>query len=211
MLAEKKCSLCGVVKPADKFNKRPTRPSGLFSRCKDCERESSRDRRRAHYVANRERLLERQNTYAAERRESERERSRAWRAANKERVRELNQQYYADNRAALLEQKKDYAKRKPEIIRANNRLRKARRRGALGSVSPAQWREVVALYAGRCAYCGSADSALTQDHVIPVARGGSHYPWNIVPACMSCNCSKKARTPTEWGVEWPQPLDEVLI
>lgn len=45
---------------------------------------------------------------------------------------------------------------------------------------------------GVCVYCG--DPATDRDHVVPRSRGGTE----IVPACRPCNCSKHAKTPTEW-------------
>jgi 5-methylcytosine-specific restriction endonuclease McrA len=53
----------------------------------------------------------------------------------------------------------------------------------------------------RCQYCGRAlpPSALTFDHVLPVARGG-HKGWdNIVTCCIPCNRDKGDRTPEEAG------------
>lgn len=47
-----------------------------------------------------------------------------------------------------------------------------------------------------CAYC--LVQAQTWDHVIPLARGGSHDPENMAPACVSCNSSKGDQTPEEW-------------
>lgn len=44
---------------------------------------------------------------------------------------------------------------------------------------------------GLCVYCSAvADSV---DHVIPQSKGGSHDLDNLVPACMTCNRSKKDR------------------
>ena len=55
------------------------------------------------------------------------------------------------------------------------------------------------LAAGRCHYCGQAvpPSALTMDHVIPVARGGRSVKGNVVPACAACNRAKRHLTPAE--------------
>jgi 5-methylcytosine-specific restriction endonuclease McrA len=36
-----------------------------------------------------------------------------------------------------------------------------------------------------CAYCG--DDANTVDHVIPVNKGGTDHPENLVAACNRCN------------------------
>lgn len=51
-------------------------------------------------------------------------------------------------------------------------------------------------FGGLCAYCGSP--ATTWDHVLPVKRGGETLPWNIVPACSSCNSSKNASDVMDW-------------
>ncbi len=65
----------------------------------------------------------------------------------------------------------------------------------------------------RCAYCrrtaaeafahrlsgadGDSYSAirLELDHFVPLARGGAHTEYNLVPACRSCNSSKGDRDP----------------
>lgn len=52
---------------------------------------------------------------------------------------------------------------------------------------------------GLCHYCGKkfAAAKLTMDHVVPIARGGTSTPGNIVPACSDCNRDKKLETPAE--------------
>ena len=49
-----------------------------------------------------------------------------------------------------------------------------------------------------CQYCGARGGRLECDHIIPVSRGGSSDPENLVTACKTCNRSKRARTPEEW-------------
>jgi len=51
-------------------------------------------------------------------------------------------------------------------------------------------------FEGTCAYCPAP--ATTFDHVLAVERGGKTEPWNIVPACVSCNSSKGTRDVWEW-------------
>ena len=55
---------------------------------------------------------------------------------------------------------------------------------------------------GRCHYCGreTPASALTMDHIVPLARGGKSTKGNVVPACKSCNTKKKHLLPMEWEV-----------
>lgn len=56
------------------------------------------------------------------------------------------------------------------------------------------------LGAGRCHYCGRhmGPTALTMDHVVPLARGGRAVRGNVVPACKTCNSQKKYLLPVEW-------------
>ena len=48
-----------------------------------------------------------------------------------------------------------------------------------------------------CAYCGNTNN-LTQEHVIPVTKGGSYSKNNIIPACITCNCSKQNEDINIW-------------
>lgn len=53
---------------------------------------------------------------------------------------------------------------------------------------------------GACHYCGKqvGAKALTMDHVVPLIRGGRSNKGNLVPACKSCNDSKKHSLAFEW-------------
>ena len=53
-----------------------------------------------------------------------------------------------------------------------------------------------------CQYCGvkGPGSALTYDHMLPLARGGGTTWENIVTCCISCNRKKGGRTPEEAGI-----------
>ena len=64
-----------------------------------------------------------------------------------------------------------------------------------------QWWQTL-LNQGVCHYCHKTPEELTpekltMDHVVPIARGGSSTRGNIVPACVSCNQSKKLDTPVD--------------
>lgn len=54
-----------------------------------------------------------------------------------------------------------------------------------------------ALFGNCCAYCGiSGDMQI--EHVVPISQGGAHDAMNIVPACQSCNYSKRADDMEAW-------------
>lgn len=57
----------------------------------------------------------------------------------------------------------------------------------------------------RCFYCrGPLGNWPMTDHVLPRSRGGTDFFGNCVPVCETCNCSKGAKTPSEWRTD----LDE---
>lgn len=90
------------------------------------------------------------------------------------------------------EYRRSYAAGGKLAIRARVYARK-RKTGVLPVVA----REVLMeKFGGRCAYC--PEPATTFDHIEPVVRGGKTLPGNIVPACVSCNSSKKAKPLYEW-------------
>ena len=52
----------------------------------------------------------------------------------------------------------------------------------------------------RCHYCGTTD-ALTIDHKVPTAKGGTDDLSNLLLACRSCNSSKRGKDYDEF-IEW---------
>jgi hypothetical protein len=59
------------------------------------------------------------------------------------------------------------------------------------------WAALLAAWGG-CAYCGSTESTLQRDCVLPISRGGRYTLDNVVPACTSCNASKCNSEVTGW-------------
>lgn len=127
-------------------------------------------------------------------------RRRAKRLANPELLAKKRQEYrryYYANREKILPKISVYV-----------RVRQARLKGAEGRCTPIEWRERYDLYDGCCAYCSKPlpFRSATIDHVMPISKGGSNWPSNLVPACATCNKSKGNRlwTPRQPGQESPQ-------
>jgi hypothetical protein len=51
----------------------------------------------------------------------------------------------------------------------------------------------------QCAYCGSSDVPLEEEHIIPKSRGGSNRVSNLTIACKQCNLEKGNQTAAEFG------------
>jgi 5-methylcytosine-specific restriction endonuclease McrA len=118
----------------------------------------------------------------------------AWRQANPDRAREGQRLWYEANRDRVREQKRVYRAANRDAIRTANNRRKALHRGAeVNDLTGAEWTAIKAAYGQRCAYCHTKPKRLTQDHVIPLAKGGNHTASNVVPACQPCNSRKGDR------------------
>lgn len=82
--------------------------------------------------------------------------------------------------------------------RQKSKRRKALERGSIGvHVRPRQIRARFAEFDHRCAYCG-ATGDLHIEHLVPIARGGTHVLGNILPACQRCNFSKRDKDAETW-------------
>ena len=82
--------------------------------------------------------------------------------------------------------------------REKSKRRKALERGSIGlRVRPRQIRARFAEFDHRCAYCG-ASGDLHIEHLVPIARGGTHVLGNILPACQRCNFSKRDKDAEAW-------------
>jgi 5-methylcytosine-specific restriction endonuclease McrA len=92
----------------------------------------------------------------------------------------------------------------PEQMKAKKARRRTRKRGGDGTHSPADVRAQFDFQGGICFYCttnltwGEKPRTWHLDHVVPISRGGSNGPENIVCACAPCNQSKHAKTLDEW-------------
>lgn len=104
--------------------------------------------------------------------------------------------------AEIIWQQKE-EKRKLAIIYSREKTRryKAKLKNVLVvQVSRRDIRKQFALFENCCCYCGKSEQEemLHIDHFISVSKGGTHVLNNLVPACKTCNFSKRNHHPEEW-------------
>ena len=88
---------------------------------------------------------------------------------------------------------KKWLKENKERVAFLNERRRAMKRNAEGSHTFGEWELLKRQYGYKCPLCGKQEPEikLTQDHIIPLSKGGSDYIENIQPLCGSCNSRKK--------------------
>ena len=96
-------------------------------------------------------------------------------------------QYCATHKAAALQQARQRARRRP-----SRRARAA----PYGRAWPAI-RATQLAHHPRCAHCGT--QAAQVDHILPLARGGTHAPVNLQSLCPPCHAAKTARRDGAFG------------
>jgi len=208
----KRCSKCGEEKPREEFYADKRAKDGLFSSCKVCFRETDKASYRKHH----KKRLEYQAKYRAENPKKIAERNKRWmnnnpekRAAIKKRsdmkrreaISQYNAEYYERTREAQLKRAAEYLSQNREAIYARRDPKKhaeygRKRRAMLLAVyvAPVDEDEVIQRYLGRCGICDlPAKGPIEFDHIIPLARGGTHEPDNVQLTHRLCNRKKWAR------------------
>jgi 5-methylcytosine-specific restriction endonuclease McrA len=187
--------------------------AGARLRCRVCIN-ASRRKRRAD-PESRRRELDRDNMYrkTEAHREQHRLYEQARRDADREGFKAYRRDYYArtrkSSRVLLTPEEKRIraraalrahwrANRQEYRTRTNNYL--ARKRGAEGAHTADDIDALLKNQGFKCFWCSAdiADGKHHVDHLIPLIKGGSNWPENLVGACSPCNRSKGAKMPEEF-------------
>jgi len=227
MARQKHCLSCDEIKPNTLEFFPRSRGRKLRNECRKCRNayrakkheEYSRDpaykQRKAkassaYYYANRDRVIRKNRRrtrlaaikaarYARDQKRRlvdaefvriNKERCRSWYLANKQRHMKYTRRWRRKNTEAY-----------QRMSTAQNAARRARLLGAPGRYSARDIRDILERQGHRCFWCDCDISRgkHTIDHYMPLSRGGSNWPDNIVCACASCNGRKWARHPLEFA------------
>lgn len=160
------------------------------------------EQHRIYDKKNPDKVLERQRTYLLKNADKIHKRRQNHRKENADKIREQQKIYYELNRDKILERQKIYLQT-PEG--KNSQARGSQKRRAIKNKChslPYKPEDILNLFNGECAYCGSKVK-LTLDHFIPITKGGSDVQGNLLPACGSCNSKKHNYDAIEWYKKQP--------
>jgi 5-methylcytosine-specific restriction endonuclease McrA len=118
-----------------------------------------------------------------------------WRLDNPGKAKKLRQDYYLNNQGEVKSKVSRWVKENQDRANANKHNYEARKFHNGGCHSHLDWYKVKEEFNFTCLRCGKQEPEikLTQDHVIPISKGGSNDISNIQPLCHSCNSSKSAK------------------
>lgn len=184
----KMCTKCLSVLPASMgyFGKSKRGKYGIGSICKSCAKayratnsEAIKETKRKHYVSN-------QDYYKSKTKE--------WYKENKGKAKEYNKKYVAAYR------KTEHGK---HTLRKNYQAYLTKKRGNISLLSVEDWEKCLKYFDYKDAYTGLPMKVISQDHVIPLSKGGMYVKSNIVPCELSINSSKNDSDMEEWYLKQP--------
>jgi hypothetical protein len=182
------CSVCKRELEANtiNFNKHPRCKFGLSNKCKECTKKYK-------------------NQYHASHRDDELKYKKAWYSNNKERHQANIKTYHEKHKEEIKMHRKLYMKsvEGKEKIRINNQKRRSQIYQLPTPFNRKQWEECKQYFKDNngklhCAYCGQVITKATQEHFIPISKGGEYAKSNILPVCGKCNSSKQEKDFYEW-------------
>ena len=168
-----------------------------FAEYRERNRDHVRALGRAKYHANKEQAAEYRNRPEVKARKMAYDKARYW--ANPEYSRYIRRQYRIKYPERVAES--DKRKRADRVRRLPiERNMRALRAGAPGKHTAEDIALQLKSQKGRCWWCGKPISGKYHvDHRIPLARGGSNDPGNLVISCPTCNLRKHDKLPQEWN------------
>jgi 5-methylcytosine-specific restriction endonuclease McrA len=123
--------------------------------------------------------------------ESGRAYTRKWIREHPEQAAMATALWRENNKEYIQEYERAYRKKNAEAILLKNARRRALKANApINDLTLKEWKKIKDHYGYKCVYCGRKMKRLTQDHIIPLSKGGPHTASNVVPACLSCNSRK---------------------
>ncbi len=152
---------------------------------------------KAYNIANRDRKLAYMKVYHEENRERDNAHKKAWHAANRDRALANMRVYGVANRdRERVYRRSRYTANRDRIKSYHHKLR-AHKRASEGTYTAQDIHNLRKGQKGKCALCKQKLVKYQVDHIVPLSRGGSNWPYNLQLLCPHCNQSKNNKLPHE--------------
>ena len=228
-IPDKQCSVCKQYFPptTEYFPVQKSVKCGLKARCKTCNNAGGRkyhaDHREevnakarltsaAQYQKHKPKIREYYKQPHVKARVQQR--NRDWRKNNPEKVKAISKKFRITHHEKRVKELQDWRNRNPDKVKAQNKrakrdplksrakvhTRRIRKKERGGSFSK---HDVLLQYKSQKGLCWWCDKPVGDnyhiDHRVPLAKGGSNLPNNLVISCPHCNLSKRDKLPHEWN------------
>jgi 5-methylcytosine-specific restriction endonuclease McrA len=194
----KNCYVCKTDKASDQFGKNRRYDDGLQRVCKTCWTA----RAAAYRAENIEQVRAIERGSKAKRWNEDSRflvRQRAYNRTHREQIRKTQTARYARDPERFRKAMREWRAAHPEACWIQDTRKRLVRAKATGHATEQQVRDRMAVWGFRCWACSAPMESV--DHVIPLSRGGTNWPANLRPCCLSCNSSKGAKDWKRWIAE----------
>lgn len=221
----KKCHLCERVLPFALFNKCKSNNDGLQRKCNDCRRqhrEENKEHIKDHHKQWRTQNPEKIKEYKQQNSENIKANKKQYRLEHKQEIADYNKKYRQEHKEYFRQKKKEHApkfwqknkerlrpyrvewwKNHKELNCFYSQKRRSRAKEVETTLTLDQWEKIKSYFGNHCAYCGKGEGeTLAKEHFIPLSKGGEFTHNNIVPACQTCNSSKRDKDFFEWYLKY---------
>jgi 5-methylcytosine-specific restriction endonuclease McrA len=146
--------------------------------------EKVRQSKTKHYLANKQKVIDRAKQWAHENKEKEILRHRVYRIKNAKKCSDYSKMWNRKNK---------------DLKRIYTQNRRAKERENGGDLSPGLENKLFELQKGKCACCRKPLGGNFQlDHIMPIALGGKNEDSNIQLLTSRCNKQKHAKHPVDF-------------
>ncbi|NFI95603.1 HNH endonuclease [Clostridium botulinum] len=202
-MESKICTKCERKLPISAFYKDKKTKCGYRSQCKECIKiynktgKELKEYNNKYYEENKERLRETRKKYYEEHKEYFFNHRKKYYKDNKTKKLNLSKKWRENNREKVAAYSRKWAKNNLVKIRIKNQRRLAKKKQIYANFTEEQWRKIKNAFNNKCAYCGQ-ELPLSQEHFVPLSKGGEYTLNNIIPSCRHCNSSKCNKDFFDW-------------